>query len=399
MRQEKFFQPEHNASSFRPIGLRLQRKCACGQHTIGGGACSQCEKNKEQTLQRAAAHAASANVAPPIVHEVLNSSGRPLDGQTRSLMESRFSHDFSRVRVHTDDKAAESARAVNALAYTVGNNVVMPAQQFQTNSQTSLNLLAHELTHVVQQTGGSTALPSTLEISRHDDSAEKEADEIASSVLSNDANHSMSNSSVRLARQSAASPAPAAPTPQELMDEANTIRLRFLRRAIFRARQVELACELKAHPLLMVGALPKEVRPFVSWLGTLPTDTSFCTTVSWAKALMEETMNMSVPPFLFAGPDDEFCKLLNNFPYARYEGSQIRICPKTVNPARTNSVERALILIHELFHDDRFQMDHPTFDVMNSGHCGTLGVFEAITNPYCMTNVVGHLGGGDQAVL
>jgi flagellar motor protein MotB len=90
-------------------------------------------------------------VVPPIVHEVVNSSGQPLDAATRGFMESRLGHDFSQVRVHTDRRAAESAWAVNAAAYTVGRNVVFGAGQFEPASTKGRRLLAHELTHVVQQ--------------------------------------------------------------------------------------------------------------------------------------------------------------------------------------------------------------------------------------------------------
>jgi hypothetical protein len=91
--------------------------------------------------------------APPIVSEVLNSSGQPLDAQTRAYLEPRFGHDFSRVRIHTDVRAAESARAVNALAYTLGHSVVFGAGQFQPATNGGRRLIAHELTHVVQQSG------------------------------------------------------------------------------------------------------------------------------------------------------------------------------------------------------------------------------------------------------
>lgn len=92
---------------------------------------------------------------PPIVHEVLRSPGRPLDQATRAFMEPRFGHDFSNVRVHTDAKAAESARAVNAKAYTVGKDVVFGGGQFEASSHEGRKLMAHELTHVVQQTNSS----------------------------------------------------------------------------------------------------------------------------------------------------------------------------------------------------------------------------------------------------
>jgi peptidoglycan hydrolase-like protein with peptidoglycan-binding domain len=81
----------------------------------------------------------------------LRAPGQPLDRETRAFMEPRFGHDFSRVRVHTDARASESARAVNAFAYTVGRNVVFDAGQYAPHSRDGQQLLAHELTHVVQQ--------------------------------------------------------------------------------------------------------------------------------------------------------------------------------------------------------------------------------------------------------
>lgn len=90
---------------------------------------------------------------PPIVHEVLRSSGQPLDASTRAFMEPRFGHDFSRVRVHTDARAAESAREVNALAYTVGRDVVFGKGQYALATGAGKQLLAHELVHTIQQDG------------------------------------------------------------------------------------------------------------------------------------------------------------------------------------------------------------------------------------------------------
>ncbi len=140
--------------SFIPVqtGI-LQRKCACGQHTVTGGECEECRQKHEGMLQRTAVAAASVNGVPPIVHAVLSSPGQPLDTGTRALMETRFRHDFSQVRVHTDAKAAESAQAVNALAYTVGQDVVFGAGRYTPGKFVGKRLLAHELTHVVQQEG------------------------------------------------------------------------------------------------------------------------------------------------------------------------------------------------------------------------------------------------------
>jgi len=71
-----------------------------------------------------------ARPAPAIVHEVLRSPGQPLDAQTRAFMEPRFGHDFADVRIHHDGQAAQSARAVRAQAYTVGQHVVFDAGKF-----------------------------------------------------------------------------------------------------------------------------------------------------------------------------------------------------------------------------------------------------------------------------
>jgi hypothetical protein len=89
--------------------------------------------------------------APGIVNEVLSSSGQPLDAATRDLIGSRFGYDFSRVRIHTDARAAESARSVSALAYTVGTHIVFAPGQYQPASAAGLRLLAHELAHTIQQ--------------------------------------------------------------------------------------------------------------------------------------------------------------------------------------------------------------------------------------------------------
>jgi len=157
----------------RPRGVLLQRKCACGQHTTGGE-CHDCKK-KHDKLQRYPASSLNANAVPLIVHEVLRSPGEPLDEKTRGLMESRFGHDFSRVRVHTDLHAAQSARAVHALAYTVGRNLVFESGQYSPGTARGTALLAHELTHVVQQSRVSPA-SDQLSIAPENDPSEREAD-------------------------------------------------------------------------------------------------------------------------------------------------------------------------------------------------------------------------------
>lgn len=131
------------------MGTRLQR-CSCGKSAGTGTQCEDC-KAKAMQLQRSAAAPAGDTTAPPIVHDVLNSPGRPLDVATRNFMEPRFGTDFSNVRVHTGDKAAESAQAMNALAYTVGDHIVFAKGQYESGERSKQKLLAHELTHVAQQ--------------------------------------------------------------------------------------------------------------------------------------------------------------------------------------------------------------------------------------------------------
>jgi len=132
---------------------QVQRACACG------GSCANCQKEQspKQPAPIQRKHTATSDPAtleaPPLVHEVLRSPGQPLDQSTRAFMEPRFDRDFSGVRVHTDARAAESAQQVNAQAYTVGHNIVVGAGRFAPETQSGRSLIAHELTHVVQQDG------------------------------------------------------------------------------------------------------------------------------------------------------------------------------------------------------------------------------------------------------
>lgn len=178
---------------------QIQRACACGNHTMAGAECEECSKKKRLGLQtklkvnepgdsyeqeadrlaeqvmRMPSHPAvrgaplriqrftvpptrQANVAPPSVAQALASPGRPLEPVLRRDMERRFGYDFSRVRVHTGTAAEQSARDVNAHAYTVGHNIMFAAGQFAPGAHEGRRLLAHELIHVVQQTGPDTLL-------------------------------------------------------------------------------------------------------------------------------------------------------------------------------------------------------------------------------------------------
>ncbi|MEK6336866.1 MAG: DUF4157 domain-containing protein [Acidobacteriota bacterium] len=173
----------------------LQRKCSgCGTHTVAGGECEECKKSSSglqtklavgqtgdvyeqeadhiadqvlsapgsaavtgapmQIQRHAGESGASTEAAPASVDRALGDSGSTLEPVVRQNMEQRFGHDFSRVRVHSDTSAAESARDVNAKAYTVGHDIVFGAGQFSPGTHEGQRLLAHELTHVVQQRTG-----------------------------------------------------------------------------------------------------------------------------------------------------------------------------------------------------------------------------------------------------
>lgn len=176
-------------------GLPLQRKCACGSPTASlTGECAECKSKKrlqtkltigasndplEQEADRVADQVMAASslftvgstpvriqrftgspsgetgTAPHSVDRALAGSGRPLEPSLRQEMEQRFGHDFSRVRVHSGGAAEQSARDVNANAYTVGQDIVFGTGSFEPATHEGRRLIAHELTHVVQQGGGS----------------------------------------------------------------------------------------------------------------------------------------------------------------------------------------------------------------------------------------------------
>ncbi len=185
MNAQLLSQSKTSATSAPPMHSNfLQRKCACGGTP---GPTSECEECRKKRLQRATNHQSALNsepsVVPPIVNEVLRSPGEPLDAATRAFMERRFAHDFSHVRVHMDAKAAESARAVNARAYTVGRDVVFGAVDYTLHPRDDVRLIAHELAHTLQKPTFATRPSASLTISSPDDAAEQEADRAADAVV------------------------------------------------------------------------------------------------------------------------------------------------------------------------------------------------------------------------
>jgi Domain of unknown function (DUF4157) len=143
-------------------------------------------------LQRSAGNqgvtAALQDEEPSPVHDVIGSGGgQPLDSAVRADMEARLGHDFGDVRVHDDTRAAESAKAVNAHAYTVGPNIVFQRDHYDPSSEAGRVTLAHELTHVIQQRSGpvdGSPAPGGIRVSDPSDRFEREAAANAERVMS-----------------------------------------------------------------------------------------------------------------------------------------------------------------------------------------------------------------------
>jgi len=154
----------------------LQRDCGCGSNQL-----EQNELSASGDMRRKPAVQQESSPVPSVVSEVLSSPGQPLDSSARAFMQPRFGRDFGDVRVHTGPKASDSARAVNALAYTVGPNIVFAAGQYNPATQEGRRLLAHELAHTVQQAGAGSGPISG--ISQPGDASEIEAERVADSVM------------------------------------------------------------------------------------------------------------------------------------------------------------------------------------------------------------------------
>jgi hypothetical protein len=165
-----------------PVRARvLQRECSCDHEHGGGEACQACQKKARVQRTPASAHAIGG-AAPPIVGDVLRSSGHTLDAAARAFMEPRFGHDFGKVRVHTDARADASARQVSASAYTVGQHIVFRHGEYDVRSGAGRRLLAHELAHTLQQRNAIES-SETIPIGRPDSSDERSADAAAAAAV------------------------------------------------------------------------------------------------------------------------------------------------------------------------------------------------------------------------
>lgn len=179
-------------AAFRPSGDRvahedhdlLGRAAAAGRPDVLGAA-------GLLDLQRAVGNAGASSLVEEVgespVHDVVRSGGSPLDAGVREDMEARFGQDFGDVRVHTDDAAHESAKSVDAHAYTVGSDIVFQRDRYDPASDSGRHVLAHELTHVVQQRNGPVEGTDTgdgVRVSDPSDRFEREASSNADRIMS-----------------------------------------------------------------------------------------------------------------------------------------------------------------------------------------------------------------------
>jgi hypothetical protein len=144
---------------------------------------------------------AAETTAPPIVQEIVSSPGQPLDAGIRAFMEPRFGHDFGEMRVHAGPRAAHAAKSVSAVAYTAGRDIVVGRENVAPDTRQGRELIAHELAHVVQQSGRTPSEPSNLRSTRPDDAAERAAHSAAAAVARGGSFRPQTRTGVALARQ------------------------------------------------------------------------------------------------------------------------------------------------------------------------------------------------------
>ena len=196
----RFVQRLANRLQQTTIASRIQRHCACG------GTCDECRaaasdihlagemaqlESPRLVQEQPSNSTTTANAAAlPDRLVPLGSGGDPLDRTTQHFMESRFLTDFADVRVHTDSAAEQSATALDADAFTTGRDIYFASGKYAPASAEGRHLLAHELTHVVQQAEGQTPAElthsngSNVEIGAPHDPLEREAEQTADRIMS-----------------------------------------------------------------------------------------------------------------------------------------------------------------------------------------------------------------------
>jgi hypothetical protein len=157
----------------------VARCCTTKGLTKGSPGCRDEKKKKKVMLKRAPGVTEQPSALETV--DVMPSGGIPLPAPTRSLLEARFGHDFSAVRVHSDSPSDGAASALGARAYTIGHDVYFAAGHFRPETPEGRRLLAHELVHTIQQRGATALQPSGV-IEPADSALEREADRVAGVV-------------------------------------------------------------------------------------------------------------------------------------------------------------------------------------------------------------------------
>ncbi len=134
----------------------LQRACPCG----GGRPKSQNRQDVQTQIQTKPAQGNDIGKPASSAEKAISSPGHPLNSTTRDFFEPRMGYDLTKVRVHTDSSADKKSRALNARAFTQGRNIYFRAGRYDTQSNDGKRLLAHELTHFIQQNGGEQSTPN-----------------------------------------------------------------------------------------------------------------------------------------------------------------------------------------------------------------------------------------------
>ncbi len=205
----------------------VQRVACAG----GACSCSSCDKKKEEVARAAQPGVPGAGPSEQVSAHVARGlgAGQPLESSARAFFEPRFGQDLGGVRIHTNAKAADSARALQARAYTVGSDIAFQEGAYSPSTHAGRRLLAHELTHVLQQTGGRATSGARLarfatgglSVTSPGDASEREAESMADTVMADGATREPGRHCLGVARDFTPAPAskytvpspPAPPTP------------------------------------------------------------------------------------------------------------------------------------------------------------------------------------------
>ena len=167
----------------------LRRRCACGQHEPSGE-CEECKRKHSEEkgsgdplLRRATLRKSAINRVPDSVSVAMQQRGSAMDAGLRSRLESSFRCDLSQVRVHADEPAAQAAAAIDARAFTFGQNIWFGRNEFSPHSSRGFHLLAHEVAHTIQQGTQTPVVQRSLGVGAVDDPAEIAAEHAADAVV------------------------------------------------------------------------------------------------------------------------------------------------------------------------------------------------------------------------